>query len=169
MSRESWFLLEFGAQFVLTLVDIYGYEAGMNARFWIIMLIAATCCGCSEFICNSGLDLHSFQGQSAIRSQFGQPLDSGKHIGEPENGLTYDEFVTHQKLAHNQGMYGMAVAMTFGLCEVFAFPWQAMVAGQNVIFGRRIRYIYDQDGKVVQVLEEGERYNGPFRLHSSSE
>ena len=61
-------------------------------------------------------------------------------------------------------MDGMEVVLTLGISELFNIPRMLVKATNNIVFGRTVRYIYDDQGKVVKVLCDGEWYHGRWSL-----
>ncbi len=157
--------------------------SGMKSSSIILLLLPLLTGGCSLLIEQSGYDLQQLETREAARSFFGEPLKSGivKEGAEPPDtypieyvdqhkdliGLEFDEFVTHTKLAHDVSSLGFAIGMTYGLGEFICFPMSVYDASSNVLFGYRLRFVYDSQGKVKRVFENGEWYHGPRRFEKA--
>ncbi len=150
----------------------------MKCSSIILLLFPLLTGGCSILIEESGYALQQLETREAVRSSFGEPVKRGivkETVEHPDTypivydhlddliGMEFDEFVTHRKIAHDAAPLGMGIAMTYGLGEFFCFPFSVYDASSNVLFGYRLRFVYDSQGKVKRVFENGEWYRGPER------
>jgi hypothetical protein len=141
----------------------------------MLLVLFLSTCGCSVWIDSSGTDLGQFPSKDSVRSFFGNPQSSGilqdtegLRDTYPENryaellGLPYDEFVISTKVAHEPRLNGITFGMTLGLGELVTFPWAVISATNNLTYGTRVRFVYDQQAKVVHIFEDGDWYHGPI-------
>lgn len=129
----------------------------------LIVVLASLQPGCSMLINETGFDLASIPAREDVRICFGNPVQSGTLTDEDGKTKAFDDYIIQQKIAHGEyGMYGMAIAITFGTCELFMFPWEVMKASQNIILGSRIRFVYSSDGKVERIMENDKDYYAPI-------
>jgi hypothetical protein len=96
--------------------------------------------------------------REGVHRWFGAPTISTNPKGE-----ICEDYVTRWKLSEDKG-YGIALVMTLGLNELWAFPMEVILLVRNAITGRNVRFVYDDQGKVKRVLIDTEkRINaGPF-------
>jgi len=140
----------------------------------LLLVIIPGTGGCSILVLKTGCDLNELQSRTEARKQFGTPVKSGQMLEDvPETdtypprehdtlaGLPYDEFVTHTKIGYATAGYGMGIAMTYGLIEFVAFPYSLYDMSANILFGHRVRYVYNQDGTVKDIFVNGQSYLGP--------
>ena len=48
--------------------------------------------------------------------------------------------------------YGMGVAMTFGIGELYAFPCEVYRLCTRTMLGQKVRFTYDREGNVKKVF-----------------
>jgi hypothetical protein len=141
----------------------------------LLLLFPLLTGGCSLLIEGSGYALQQLETKEEVRSSFGKPLKSGivnDGVEQPDTypvgqrndliGMEYDEFVTHRKIAQgDRGGYGFGFMMTFGLIEFIGFPMSVYDVSSSMLFGYRLRFVYDSQGKVKRIFQNGECYQGP--------
>jgi hypothetical protein len=72
-------------------------------------------------------------------------------------GQQVEVYHTHQKIAEPDygEVYGMAVTMTYGLYELFAFPYESFRVVRHTLLGRDVRVTYDANGSVMKIELDG--------------
>src|SRR5262245_27122075 len=134
-----------------------GCSEGHLLRLAHVLLTACAflASGCSAWIANCGTDIHTVTTREQANLRFGIPCASGTTNGQP-----YEEFRTRQKisepfLAHGNGV---GFVMSFGVSELFAFPYELYLLGRRTLLGQNLRFTYDRTGSVTEVLLDWERH-----------
>jgi YD repeat-containing protein len=114
---------------------------------------ALSSAGCTAFLTGCGQDLSKLTTQVEVHKTFGPPAAVGQ-----VDGHTFEEFTTHRKIAeHWKGIYlVMGDAGTLGFGEFIWFPHEAWLAGRRSVLGQKLRFTYDDAGKVIAVRWDGE-------------
>jgi hypothetical protein len=99
-----------------------------------------------------------------VEAALGKPT----HVGE-QDGKTFEEYETRRKIVE-PGFLGatnipMALGFSWGLAEFFLFPEQVWNVSKRTLLGQEIRFIYNQQGKVEQVLFDGD----PIKFKSAAD
>jgi YD repeat-containing protein len=137
----------------------------MGKRIGLLLLIASLPAtgGCSLMIARSGLDLDRFKTREQVQGCFGHPITTGT-----EEGKTFECYRTHRKISDETGYkmnLGMGVAMTFGIGEVIAFPYELILVGRRTIVGQEVWFSYDEQGRVIsRSLDDGPVFD-PSKAH----
>ncbi|MBX9584098.1 MAG: hypothetical protein K2X87_27680 [Gemmataceae bacterium] len=125
----------------------------MRLAFLLLAAGALLPAGCSCLVASAGKEPVAFTTREQVRAEFGRPTATGE-----EAGRFYEEYVTRRKLAEPlllaNGML-MASYCTFGLAEAALFPLTIYETGRGFVVGRRLRYEYDESGKVRAVKLDG--------------
>jgi hypothetical protein len=120
-------------------------------RYTLLLLLASRllATGCSVFVARSGQELGPLNTQDAVHAEFGPPAAVRIEDGQP-----VEEFFTRRKYSSTPVgglMYGMAVAVTFGLVEFAAFPVELVRNAKRLVFGQTVRVTYHDDGSVYRI------------------
>jgi hypothetical protein len=140
---------------VLSLLGDFDLRELLDVRAAVFLLVtfAPLCGGCSILIARAGKDATQLTNKEQVRNDLGEPTKSGI-----EQGWQYDEYHTHRKFAEPclADLHSMSLGYSFGLGEFILFPAEIFALTGNLLFGRDIRFYYDERGNVVHnTLEIG--------------
>jgi hypothetical protein len=110
--------------------------------------------GCSLFIAQSGTDLDKVTTREEVHKKFGTPVVT-------DEGHTIEDYHTRRKLAESEiecGRQSMGIAMTYGLGECIAFPYELYKLGRNTLLGQDLRFTYDDRGFVTAAYVDGQQF-----------
>ncbi len=128
----------------------------------LLLMVLLTQSGCLAMTLDcAGINLTSIPTKDDVHAFFGSPQLSGVTVLEEDDGKKYafDEYLIHRKISHTSySFYGIAVMWTLGTCELVNIPIEVLRTSQNLIMGRRVRFLYAEDGSVARILENGEGY-----------
>jgi hypothetical protein len=112
----------------------------------ILSLLASN--GCSILIARCGKDVGEITTRDKAREEFGEPSATGR---------SFDEFNTRRKIYDPAEYSGtmMAVGMSLGLADLVLFPYEALELGSGTILGRKLRFDYDEAGRIINVSLDG--------------
>ncbi len=118
-----------------------------------LLAIIPAASGCSVMIASCGKDLGKLATREQVQQEFGKPAHDGISGGE-----SFEVYRTRQKIAepYLASCYGIGIAMTYGLVELFAFPHQLYLAGRRTIIGQNVRFTYNDRGIVTKILLDEE-------------
>lgn len=106
-------------------------------------------------IARSGADMSAMCTRQDVHNRFGEPPVTGVD----KDGLAYDEYITRLKICEEMRAagLGMGLAMTWFVPEIILFPAEMYRLCKNTMLGQRLKFVYDQSGKVLQAYYDDER------------
>jgi hypothetical protein len=109
--------------------------------------------GCSYRIAQCGANVQKLKTRDEVRQAFGEPSVTGD-----EDGETLEQFRTRRKIAEWDRAQAthMAVGTTNGLLELIFGPVEIGLLVQRKLVGQDLRFYYDANGSVTDVLLNGE-------------
>jgi YD repeat-containing protein len=119
----------------------------------IIIALLLPSCGCSALIADGGKDLSPIKTREQIRTEFGNPDESGQTTEE-----AFDTYHTRRKVSEQirSWQVGMGVVMTYGLAEVLLFPNEVYLLTRRTALGQELKFFYDSSGRVIRIHLDGE-------------
>lgn len=101
--------------------------------------------GCSVLIARSGFDLQDLKSREQVHKEFGPPRTSETI----DDGLA-EHYRTRRKLSNEleATQFGIGFAMTFGIGEIYAFPYELYLVGSRTLLGQEFWVVYDSRGEV---------------------
>lgn len=118
----------------------------------ILIASALLSSGCSAIIAQSGADLSGLTTKEKVHEKFGDPAASGA-----SEGFFFEDYQTRRKISEplRSAHLGMSIAMTYGLGELIAFPYEFSLLGRRTLVGQELSFGYDSAGNVTRVYLDG--------------
>jgi len=104
-------------------------------------------------IAQSGEDLSTLTTKEQVDEHFGTPCATGANGGQ-----SFEDFTTRRKISEPLRIdgYSMSLGMTYGIGELYLFPYELYLLGRRTILGGHLRFVYDDKGSVTAVFLDGE-------------
>jgi hypothetical protein len=122
---------------------------------FLAMVLVLSSTGCSLLIAESGQNIDRLQNREEVVAALGKPTQVGE-----QDGKAFEEFETRRKIAERSiysAHISISIAHSMGLAEIVLCPYQLWMVSKRTLFGQQIRFIYNDQGEVIEVIYDGEQ------------
>ena len=128
------------------------HSRALRSACTVLVCSSLCCAGCSSLIAYSGEDMDKLANKEQVHASFGTPCKTGT-----EHGRAFEEYHTRRKISEPRVAFAaLAVGVwTFGLLELWDFPYALCRYTGTTLFGQDLRFEYGSNGDVKDILING--------------